>query len=60
MRKPEKDEILNETPSACHQSFHKPYEGFEKIEKGRIGLGKHEKFHKLMHDLKEIYSLGEN
>jgi len=30
-------------------------EGFEKLEVERIGLGKHEEFHKLLHQLKEIY-----
>jgi hemerythrin-like domain-containing protein len=33
------------------------YEGFEKIEEERIGTGKHEEFHKLMYDLKEIYKI---
>ena len=33
------------------------YEGFEKIEEERIGTGKHEEFHKLMHNLKEIYNI---
>jgi hemerythrin-like domain-containing protein len=33
------------------------YEGFEKIEKERIGAGKHEAFHKLMHNLKETYHI---
>lgn len=33
------------------------FEGFEKIEEERIGLGKHEEFHKLMHNLKEIYKI---
>ncbi len=31
------------------------YEGFEKIEEERIGVGKHEAFHRLMHNLKEQY-----
>lgn len=31
------------------------YEGFERIENERIGTGKHEAFHELMHNLKEIY-----
>lgn len=30
-------------------------EGFEKLEVDRIGLGKHEEFHQLLHQLKEIY-----
>jgi hypothetical protein len=30
------------------------FEGFEKIEEERIGTGKHEKFHKLMYNLKNI------
>jgi hemerythrin-like domain-containing protein len=30
-------------------------EEFEKLEVDRIGLGKHEEFHKLLHRLKEIY-----
>jgi hypothetical protein len=30
-------------------------EEFEKLEVERIGLGKHEEFHKLLHRLKEIY-----
>jgi len=30
-------------------------EEFEKLEVERIGLGKHEEFHKLLHQLKEIY-----
>ncbi len=30
-------------------------EGFEKLEVERIGLGRHEEFHKLLHELKEIY-----
>jgi hemerythrin-like domain-containing protein len=30
-------------------------EEFEKLEVDRIGLGKHEEFHKLLHQLKEIY-----
>jgi len=30
-------------------------EGFEKLEVERIGLGKHEEFHKLLQQLKEIY-----
>jgi hemerythrin-like domain-containing protein len=33
----------------------KLYEEFEKIEVVRIGVGKHEEFHKLLHHLKEIY-----
>jgi hemerythrin-like domain-containing protein len=33
----------------------KLYEEFEKIEVVRIGAGKHEGFHKLLHHLKEIY-----
>jgi hemerythrin-like domain-containing protein len=33
------------------------YEGFEKIEEERIGAGKHEAFHKLMHNLKEFYHI---
>ncbi len=31
------------------------FQGFEKIEADRIGLGKHEAFHELIHTLKEIY-----
>jgi hemerythrin-like domain-containing protein len=31
------------------------YEGFEKIEEERIGMGKHEEFHKMIHALKTIY-----
>lgn len=31
------------------------YEGFEKIEEERIGTGKHEEFHKMIHALKNIY-----
>jgi hypothetical protein len=30
-------------------------EGFEKIEASRIGTGKHEEFHVLLHQLSEIY-----
>lgn len=30
-------------------------EGFEKVEEERIGKGKHEEFHKLLHELKEVY-----
>ena len=30
-------------------------EGFEKLEVERIGIGKHEEFHKLLEQLKEIY-----
>ena len=30
-------------------------EGFEKLEVERIGLGKHEEYHKLLHRLKETY-----
>ena len=30
-------------------------EGFEQLKVERIGLGKHEEFHKLLHHLKEIY-----
>lgn len=30
-------------------------EAFEKLEVERIGLGKHKEFHKLLHQLKEIY-----
>ena len=33
------------------------FEGFEKIEEERIGVGKHEEFHKLLHNLKEIYKI---
>ncbi len=29
---------------------------FEKVEIERIGHGKHEEFHRLIHQLKEIYS----
>ena len=31
------------------------YEGFEKIEEDRIGIGKHEEFHGLIHTMKDIY-----
>ena len=31
------------------------FEGFEKIEEDRIGLGKHEEFHALIHKLSRIY-----
>jgi len=31
------------------------FEGFEKIEEDRIGLGKHEEFHALIHNLGRIY-----
>ena len=31
------------------------FEGFEKIEEDRIGLGKHEEFHDLIHKLSRIY-----
>jgi hypothetical protein len=30
-------------------------EKFERIEQERIGTGRHEEFHKLLHHLKEIY-----
>lgn len=30
-------------------------DGFEKVEEERIGKGKHEEFHKLLHHLEEIY-----
>jgi hemerythrin-like domain-containing protein len=30
-------------------------EEFEKVEKEKIGQGKHEEFHKLLHRLKELY-----
>ena len=30
-------------------------EGFEKLERERIGEGKHEEFHRLLHDLKQVY-----
>jgi hemerythrin-like domain-containing protein len=30
-------------------------EGFEKIETERIGEGTHEEFHKLLHQLRDIY-----
>jgi hemerythrin-like domain-containing protein len=33
------------------------FEGFEKLEEERIGAGKHEEFHKLLHNLKEIYKI---
>jgi len=33
------------------------FEGFEKIEEERIGAGKHEEFHKLLHNLKKIYKI---
>ena len=33
----------------------KLYEGFEKIEEERIGMGKHEEFHRLIHTLRDIY-----
>jgi hypothetical protein len=31
------------------------YEGFEKIEEDRIGIGKHDEFHGLIHALKDTY-----
>jgi hemerythrin-like domain-containing protein len=31
------------------------YEGFEKIEEERIGIGKHEEFHRLLESLSDIY-----
>lgn len=34
------------------------FEEFEKIEKSRIGAGKHEEFHALMHKLDDIYLSG--
>lgn len=30
-------------------------EGFERVEEEKIGIGKHEKFHRLLHRLSEIY-----
>jgi hypothetical protein len=30
-------------------------EEFEKVKRDRIGLGKHEELHKLLHDLAKIY-----
>lgn len=30
-------------------------EAFEKLEEERIGAGTHEKFHELLHRLKEVY-----
>ncbi len=33
------------------------WEEFEKLEKERIGAGRHEAFHELLHELKEIYSV---
>ena len=30
-------------------------EGFEDLERKKIGVGVHEEFHKLLHELKEIY-----
>ncbi len=30
-------------------------QGFEKLEVERIGVGKHEEFHKLLHKLQDIY-----
>jgi hypothetical protein len=29
--------------------------GFEDLERKKIGVGVHEEFHKLLHELKEIY-----
>lgn len=34
-------------------------EGFEKVESEKIGIGKHEEFHKLLHHLKEVYLKGQ-
>ena len=34
------------------------FEGFEKIETARIGTGKHEEFHHLLHHLSDIYLTG--
>jgi len=31
------------------------YEGFERIEENRIGVGKHEEFHELIHTLRDLY-----
>ena len=33
----------------------KLFEGFEKIEASRIGPGKHEEFHELLHKLRDVY-----
>jgi hemerythrin-like domain-containing protein len=43
------DKVLSQTKQAELE------EGFEKLEVERIGVGKHEEFHKLLHQLKEIY-----
>jgi hemerythrin-like domain-containing protein len=31
------------------------FDGFEEIEEQRIGTGKHEEFHKMLHSLRDIY-----
>lgn len=46
-------EMADETLSPQKQE--ELFEEFEKIEVERIGLGKHEQFHKLLEDLKEKY-----
>jgi len=43
------DKVLSETKQSELE------EQFEKLEVERIGLGKHEEFHRLLHQLKEIY-----
>lgn len=45
--------ILDKVLSQVKQS--ELEEAFERLEVERIGLGKHEEFHKLLHQLKEIY-----
>jgi hemerythrin-like domain-containing protein len=46
---PMADKVLSQTKQG------ELLEEFEKLEVDRIGLGKHEEFHKLLHQLKEIY-----
>ncbi|MGC8659978.1 MAG: hemerythrin domain-containing protein [Desulfomonilaceae bacterium] len=36
------------------------FDEFEKLEEQKIGLGKHEAFHKLLHDLTEMYTKADN
>ena len=35
-------------------------DGFAEIEKQRVGAGKHEEFHRMLHRLQEIYAIGGN
>ena len=44
---------LNQRPSVFSQD--ELFEGFEKIEVDRIGVGKHEEFHGLLEKLSGIY-----